>query len=257
VFYRGAWCPYCNIALATYQAQLLPQLTERGITLVAVSPQAPDGSLSMAEKNDLAYPVVSDPGSTVAGQLGILTAPSAEARASQLQLGLDLTAVNADATTTLPMPTAVILDAEHVLRWIDAHPPLQHPHRSPPDPRRPRPARPLGTPHEAHPDAPQEGRPMTVRLGLLALLEAKPGKGDDLAAFLQAGRALAMAEVGTVTWYAFKISDTSYGIFDTFETDEARDAHLGGQIPQALGQVAPDLLASDPDIRTIDIIAVK
>ena len=49
-----------------------------------------------------------------------------------------------------------------------------------------------------------------------------------------------------MTWYAFKISDTSYGIFDTFETDDARDAHLGGQIPQALGQVAPDLLAARP-----------
>lgn len=98
---------------------------------------------------------------------------------------------------------------------------------------------------------------MTVRLALLARLEAKPGKGDELAAFLQAGRELAVAEEGTVTWYAFKISDTSYGIFDTFETEEARDAHLGGQIPQALGQVAPDLLAADPDIRTIDLIAVK
>jgi len=98
---------------------------------------------------------------------------------------------------------------------------------------------------------------MTVRLGLLALLEAKPGKGDDLAAFLKAGRALAVAEEGTVTWYAFKISDTSYGIFDTFETDEARDAHLAGQIPQALGQVGPELLAADPDIRTVDVIAVK
>ncbi|MDT4935945.1 MAG: hypothetical protein QOK11_3837 [Pseudonocardiales bacterium] len=98
---------------------------------------------------------------------------------------------------------------------------------------------------------------MTVRLGLLALLEAKPGKGDELATFLEAGRALAVAEEGTVTWYAFKISDTSYGIFDTFETDDARTAHLSGQIPQALGQVAPELLASDPDIRTVDVIAVK
>lgn len=98
---------------------------------------------------------------------------------------------------------------------------------------------------------------MTVQVGLLVLLESKPGKGDDLAAFLQAGRDLAVAEEGTVTWYAFKISDTTYGIFDTFETDEARADHLGGQIPQALSQVAPDLLASDPDIRTIDIIAVK
>jgi peroxiredoxin len=94
----------------------------RDVTLVAVSPQAPDGALSMTEKNHLAYPVVSDPGSSIARQLGILTAPSPEARTAQLQLGLDLTAVNADATTTLPMPTAVILDAEHVLRWIDVHP---------------------------------------------------------------------------------------------------------------------------------------
>ncbi|HZC52419.1 MAG TPA: hypothetical protein VE441_07975 [Mycobacterium sp.] len=60
-----------------------------------------------------------------------------------------------------------------------------------------------------------------------------------------------------MTWYAFKISDTSFGIFDTFETDAARTAHLGGQIPQALGRVAPDLLAADPDIRTVDVIAVK
>jgi quinol monooxygenase YgiN len=98
---------------------------------------------------------------------------------------------------------------------------------------------------------------MTVTRGLLALLQAKPGKGDELAAFLEAGRALAVAEEGTVTWYAFKIDDTTYGIFDTFETDAGREAHLGGEIPKALGQVGPDLLAADPDIRTIDIVAVK
>jgi quinol monooxygenase YgiN len=98
---------------------------------------------------------------------------------------------------------------------------------------------------------------MTIRLGILALLEAKPGKGDELAAFLQASRELAVAEQATVTWYAFKINDSEYGIFDTFETDDARDAHLAGQIPQALGQVAPALLASTPDIRTVDVVAVK
>jgi hypothetical protein len=98
---------------------------------------------------------------------------------------------------------------------------------------------------------------MTVKLGLLALLEAKPHKGPDLGAFLEAGRALAVAETGTVTWYAFKISETEYGIFDSFETEEARQAHLNGQIPTALGQVGPDLLAKDPDIRTVDVIAVK
>ena len=98
---------------------------------------------------------------------------------------------------------------------------------------------------------------MTVRLGLLALLEAKPDKGDELGAFLEGGRAIAEAEQGTVTWYAFKISDTSYGIFDTFEAEDARQAHLNGEIPKALAQVGPDLLAKDPDIRLVDLIAVK
>jgi hypothetical protein len=92
---------------------------------------------------------------------------------------------------------------------------------------------------------------------VLARLEAKPGRGPDLGAFLESGREIAAAEQGTVTWYAFKISETTYGIFDTFETEAGRDAHLGGQIPAALGQVAPDLLASAPSIETVDIIAVK
>src|SRR5712671_4975645 len=78
--------------------------------------------------------------------------------------------------------------------------------------------------------------PMTVTLGILALLEAKPGKGEQLAAFLKAGRELAVAEQGTVTWYPFKISDTSYGIFDTFATGDARTAHINGQIPAALAR---------------------
>jgi quinol monooxygenase YgiN len=98
---------------------------------------------------------------------------------------------------------------------------------------------------------------MAVKLGILALLEAKPGKGDDLADFLRSGRELAAREKGTVTWYAFKVGDTTYGIFDTFETEDARQAHLNGEIPKALGQVASELLAADPDIRTIEILAVK
>ena len=98
---------------------------------------------------------------------------------------------------------------------------------------------------------------MTVTLGILALLEAKPGKGDELAAFLKAGRDLAVAEEGTVTWYAFKISDTSYGIFDTFATGDARTAHINGQIPAALAEVSADLLARAPDIQPVNLVAVK
>ncbi len=97
---------------------------------------------------------------------------------------------------------------------------------------------------------------MSITCGLLALLEAKPGKGEELAAFLSAGRGLAAAEEGTVTWYAFKISETTYGIFDTFADENGRQAHLNGQIPAALGQVAEDLLASAPDIRPVDLVAV-
>jgi quinol monooxygenase YgiN len=98
---------------------------------------------------------------------------------------------------------------------------------------------------------------MAIDRGLLAILEAKPGKGDDLAAFLEQGRALAAEEEGTVTWYAFRLSETTYGIFDTFADEDGRQAHLNGQIPAALGQVADDLLAQAPDIRQTDILAVK
>jgi peroxiredoxin len=121
VFYRGGWCPYCNIALRAYQSQLVPALAEQDIPLVAISPQTPDGSLSTQETKELTFTVLSDPGNQIAGQLGILTAPSAGARAAQLQLGLDLTKVNADGTTTLPMPTVVIVDSAGVIRWIDVH----------------------------------------------------------------------------------------------------------------------------------------
>jgi quinol monooxygenase YgiN len=98
---------------------------------------------------------------------------------------------------------------------------------------------------------------MAVTLGILALLEAKPGKGDDLADFLRSGREIAAREQGTLTWYAFKVGDTTYGVFDTFESEEGRQAHLNGEIPRALGQVGPKLLASDPDIRPVEVLAVK
>jgi peroxiredoxin len=122
VFYRGAWCPYCNIALRTYQAELAPALADRGYPMIAVSPQKPDGSLSAAQTNQLTYAVVSDPGNQLASALGILTEPSAEVAAAQQKLGLDLAEHNADGGLTLPMPTTVVVDATGVIRWIDVHP---------------------------------------------------------------------------------------------------------------------------------------
>jgi peroxiredoxin len=119
VFYRGAWCPYCNVALRAYQADLLPALTERGVRLIAVSPQKPDGSLTARESNELSYTVLSDPGNRLARALGVVTEHGAEAKAAQLRLGLDLAEVNADGTHELPMPTVAIVDGTGVLRWID------------------------------------------------------------------------------------------------------------------------------------------
>lgn len=98
---------------------------------------------------------------------------------------------------------------------------------------------------------------MTVTLGILAQLEAKPDEAEELGKFLEAGRDLALAEEGTVTWYAFRIDETHYGIFDTFADQSGLQAHIDGEIPKALGQIAPELLASDPDIRPVEVIAVK
>ena len=98
---------------------------------------------------------------------------------------------------------------------------------------------------------------MTAQLGLLALLEAKPDKVGELAAFLTSGGKLAADEPQTITWYAFKIDETTYGIFDTFANEEARQAHLNGPIAAALGEVAPALLAGAPNIRPVELVAIK
>jgi peroxiredoxin len=123
VLYRGVWCPYCNLALKNYGEQLPGLLAERGVELIAVSPQKPDGSLTMQEKHDLQFLVMSDPGNSLAAQLGVLMASSGEdVLSAQRQLGLDITEVNADGTEGLPMPTVVVIDAEHRISWIDVHP---------------------------------------------------------------------------------------------------------------------------------------
>jgi quinol monooxygenase YgiN len=98
---------------------------------------------------------------------------------------------------------------------------------------------------------------MALTLGLLATLEAKPGKEQDLADFLAAGQALAAAEAGTVVWYAFRIDERTFGIFDAFESEEARQAHVNGEIPRALAEHGAELLAADPAIRPVDVLASK
>jgi len=94
-------------------------------------------------------------------------------------------------------------------------------------------------------------------IGILALLEAKPGKGPDLHALLKSAREAAIAEQGTVNWFAFQISDIAFGIFDTFVDEDARIAHINGEITKALAAHGDEILAKDPDISTVDIVAAK
>ncbi|HEV2639136.1 MAG TPA: peroxiredoxin-like family protein [Actinocrinis sp.] len=122
VFYRGDWCPYCNVTLHTYQEQVVAPLAERGVALVAVSPQKPDGSLTIKQKHELTFDVVSDPGNQLATALGILTKQGGTVREAQGKLGLDVAATNGDGTDFLPMPTVVVVDAAGAIRWVDVHP---------------------------------------------------------------------------------------------------------------------------------------
>ncbi len=96
-----------------------------------------------------------------------------------------------------------------------------------------------------------------VTVGLLATLKAKPGKEEELASFLKDALPLAQAEDDTIAWFATKVDETTYGIFDVFPGPEGRQAHLDGPIAAALLGRADELLSSPPDIKPIDVLAAK
>lgn len=96
-----------------------------------------------------------------------------------------------------------------------------------------------------------------VKKALFVRLEAKPGKEAAVETFLNSGLGLVNEEPMTITWYALKFSDSTFGIFDTFEGDEGRDAHLNGKVAEALMANAEELLATPPTIEKVDLIAVK
>lgn len=121
VFYRGAWCPYCNIALQTYQRDLLPRLREEGVALIAISPQTPEASEQAVRNGGLQFTVLSDPGNELIRELGIITEPVAAARDAHSQLGFDVADSNADATGDIPFPTVLVVDAERRVRFADVH----------------------------------------------------------------------------------------------------------------------------------------
>jgi len=95
------------------------------------------------------------------------------------------------------------------------------------------------------------------KLALYVSLKAKPGKEAEVEAFLKQGAQLAAKEAGTVTWYGLKEDEGLYSVFDTFEDESGRDAHLNGDIAKALMAKASELFAEAPKIHKITIVASK
>jgi peroxiredoxin len=114
--------PYCNLALRTYQQNLLPQLDAFGARLVAISPQSPDESLSTVEKAALEFSVLSDPSSRLADRIGIAFEQADDVPAAQRKLGLDLTKVNAEGAVRLPRPTVLVVDQDRIVHFVDVQP---------------------------------------------------------------------------------------------------------------------------------------
>jgi quinol monooxygenase YgiN len=96
-----------------------------------------------------------------------------------------------------------------------------------------------------------------VTVGLLVTLEAKPGKEEQVASFLQGALPLVQQEAQTTAWFAVRMGASSFGIFDAFPDEAGRAAHLGGEVAAALMKHAPELLAVAPSIEQVEVLADK
>ena len=97
-----------------------------------------------------------------------------------------------------------------------------------------------------------------AKFGLYAALRAKSGKEKEVEQFLRGALPLVQAEAGTISWYAIRDQETGmFGIFDTFEDEAGRQAHLSGEVAKALFARAPELFAEAPEVRKLEILARK
>ncbi|SEE98300.1 putative quinol monooxygenase [Streptomyces sp. Ag109_O5-10] len=96
-----------------------------------------------------------------------------------------------------------------------------------------------------------------VKVGLYVYVEAKPGKEEEVAGFLRKGLDLVQEEPDTVAWFAVRLSETGFAIFDAFPTDSARQTHLNGRLGKALMERAGDLFSQPPSIERLDVLAHK
>ncbi len=114
-FYRGSWCPFCNLELNALQQQL-PAIRECGARLIAVSPEKPDSSLTHAEKLNLEFDVLSDPRNRVADAYGLIMTVLESLRPLYLQWGIDLPAANGDDSHQLPVPATYVIERSGIIR---------------------------------------------------------------------------------------------------------------------------------------------
>lgn len=119
-FYRGEWCPYCNLELRAFQL-LQSEFEAAGAQIVAISPELPDHSLSVTEKHELAYPVLSDVGNKVSREFGLVFALAEALRPIYLSFGLDIPTSNGDDSYTLPLPATYVIDTQGVVRYAFAN----------------------------------------------------------------------------------------------------------------------------------------
>ena len=119
-FYRGGWCPYCNIQLRAYQAAL-PEMTALGARLVAISPQLPERSLATAEADELTFDVLSDVGNRAARRFGLVYSLPEELRAALRSNNKALPGINGNESWELPVPATYVIAPDHrvVLAYID------------------------------------------------------------------------------------------------------------------------------------------
>ena len=110
-FYRGGWCPYCNMELRALQ-QAFPEIEAKGATLVAISPETPDSSLSTKEKNELSFEVLSDRSNKLARQLGLVFTLPESLRPIYNNFGIDIPAHNGDDSFELPLPATYVVSAD-------------------------------------------------------------------------------------------------------------------------------------------------
>jgi quinol monooxygenase YgiN len=95
------------------------------------------------------------------------------------------------------------------------------------------------------------------KVGILATLQARPGKEADVEEFLRSAGPLVETETGTIEWCAFKVAPATFGIFDIFKDEDGSSAHVNGEIAKALFARGEELFVSHPDIKPVDIVAEK